>query len=401
MNETKAFAVETQTKAGANSIAVIDVLIALADRKKLIIGLPIAAAILASAISLAVPNLYKSSTKLLPPQQAQSGAAALLSQLGGAAGMVAGAAGIKNPNDLYMGMLRSRTVVDKLISKFDLKKAYDVELLEKARQELTENTIISSGKDGIIEITVIDEDKKRAAQLANSYVAELQTLTQGLALTEASQRRAFFQRQLELAKNNLAAAEMTLKASLDANGVISVDSDSRAIVETVSRVRAQIAAKEIELRAMQSFVTPNNEDYKRVQEQIRSLRAEYDRLQNGSNSPQDEQTPNNKGQVGLGNIKTLREVKYQQMLYEMLAKQYEVARLDEAKDAPVIQVLDVAIEAERKFKPARAIIVGLSSVLGFFAAIAIALLSQAKESAMCNPEQRAKWQKLKSSLRIR
>lgn len=401
MNEFHAIAPETQLAIDSHQTRVIDIVIALLQHKKLIIGLPLIAAVLAAAISFALPNIYKSSTKLLPPQQAQSGAAALLSQLGGPSGAMAGAAGIKNPNDLYIGMLKSRTLGDRLIKKFDLAKGYETHSLEKTRQELGENTMISSGKDGIIEIMVTDEDKKRAAQIANAYVSELQILTQGLALTEASQRRVFFERQLELAKNNLAVAEMTLKVALDINGVISVDSDSRAIVETVSRLRAQIAAKEIELSAMEAFVTTNNQDYKRVQEQIKSLRSEYNQLQNGTQDPQDQLAKTGNKQVGLGNIKILREVKYQQMLYEMLSKQYEVSRLDEAKDALVIQVLDVAIEAEQKFKPARALMVAMAAILGFFAAVASALFLEAQKRAMRVPERAAKWEELKSNVRLR
>ena len=381
-----------------NEFSFMALLIVLAKHKWKIIGLPMAVGLAAVAVSFALPNVYRANTKVLPPQQAQSGAAALLSQLGGVAAV--GAAGIKNPNDLYIGMLRSRTVADNLIKQFDLKRKYDTDSVEKARTTLEENTAIVAGKDGLISIDVEDHDQKFVAKLANSYVDELTKLTRQLAVTEASQRRLFFEKQLELSKDNLASAEMTLKKTLDTRGVISVDSDSRAIVETVGRLRAQISAKEIQLASMQAFVTTNNQEYKRAQEELGSLRSELSKLENGRPELESRSSSTNQ-QVGLENIKILRDVKYHQMLYEMLSKQYEAARLDEAKDGAVIQVLDRAAEPERKFKPKRAILGILAAALAFFATLAWALIKDAQERNATDPESAAQWAQLKSYLRIR
>ncbi|GAB2853439.1 hypothetical protein GCM10027277_22290 [Pseudoduganella ginsengisoli] len=381
--------------------AIIDKLIALSEYKKLIIGFPAVIAIVTVGICLTMKDIYKASTKILPPQQAQSSAAALLSQLGGAASAVAGVAGIKNPNDLFIGMLKSRRVADNLIARYELPKVYENDSMEKVRKRLADNTLISTGKDGVILVEVLDHDKKLAPRLANSYVEELQKLTQAFALTESSQRRVFFERQLALSKDNLAAAELALNRSLEANGVISVDSDSRAIVEMVSRLRAQIAAKEIELNSMRAFVTKDNHEYKRTQEQLSSLRDELNKLQNGNPARALETAAGStKGQEGLKNIKILREVKYHQMLFELLSKQYEAARLDEAKDAPMIQVLDSAIEPERKFKPGRVVIVLTSTMMAFFVALGLALFLAAKKKALRDPELAAKWTQFKRNLRF-
>lgn len=381
-----------------DGINLIQLLTVLAKHKKRLIVLPLVTAIAAAAISLVIPPVYKATTKILPPQQAQSGAAAILSQLGGVAGAAAGAAGIKNPNDLYIGMLTSRRIADRLIEHFDLKKAYDVTSQEVARRKLELNTTITSGKDGLIVIEVEDLDKQRVAQIANGYTDELLKLTKVLAVTEASQRRLFFERQLQISKDNLANAEVALKGSIEKYGVVSVDSDSRAIVETVSRLRAQIAAKEIHLGAMQAFVTPNNQEYKRAQEELISLRAEFSRLQNGSSL--NERAPkNSENQSGLDSIKIVREVKYHQMLYELLSKQYEVARLDEAKDSSIIQVLDSAIEPERRFKPKRAVFVMLFTMFALFVAVLSVFISEAKAKALQVPERAAQWNEFKSHLR--
>jgi len=375
----------------------VSILTVFAKKKRFLIAFPFAVAVVAAAISFVLPNVYKSTVVLLPPQQQQSSAAALLSQLGGVASAAAGVAGLKNPNDLYVGMLGSRTIADKLIAQFDLVKVYRTETLEQARRELDNNTQITSGKDGLITIEVIDKNQKLVAPMANAYVNELLLLTRKLAVTESSQRRKFFEEQLSLAKDNLAKAEVALKRGLETKGVISVDVDSQAIVETIARLRAQISAKEIEINSMSSFVTAANPDFRRSSEELRSLHDQLAKLQNGTNLESDK-TGN---QSGLENIKTLRDVKYYQMLYEILAKQYEIARLDEAKDASMIQVLDPAVQPERKFKPARAIIVILSAILAFIVGAIWVLLVDARDRFRAIPAGREKWDEMASHLSLR
>lgn len=392
MNAQQAIATAPDQASDGSEISIVDLLIVLAKYKKRIVGWTLLAVVGGLALGFALPNIYRGSTKLLPPQSAQSGAGALLAQLGGITG-----GGAKSPNDLYVGILKSRTIADQLIKKYDLTKVYETDSVEKARKILEDSTYISAGKDGLITVEVENKDKKLVARLANSYVDELVALTKVLAVTEAGQRRMFFERQLEISKNKLAAAEMAFKEALELHGVISVDSDSRAIVETLERLRAQISAKEIQLSAMRAFVTTNNQDFKRGQEELNSLRAEFSKLQDGRPGTQSPLAGGKR--QGLENIKILREVKYHQMLYELLSKQYESARLDEARDSSLIQVLDAAIEPERKFKPSRLIIVLLLTTLAFFAAIVSAFISEAKQNALRDPERKAQWDLLGSHLK--
>lgn len=391
--------VRPENEARKHELDLMDVAIILAKNKRTLLTIPFVVAVVATAGSLLMPNEYKANTKILPPQQAQSGAAALLAQLGGVAGAAASAAGVKNPNDLYIGMLKSRSVVDRIISKYDLKKVYDEETLEKTRKKLEENTAIASGKDNLINVEVEDTDPKRAAAMANSYAEELLRLTKVIAITEASQRRLFFERQLASTKDNLANAENSLRAGLDTHGVISVDADSRAVVETASRLRAQIAAKEIQLSSMQAFVTENNNEYKKVREELASLRLQFNRLRTGGEAEGSNDA--NANAAGLENIKLVRDVKYHQMLYELLAKQYEVARLDEAKDASIIQVLDVALVPEKKAKPLRALIVAVSTALAFFMAAGLVLLRESRRREKEEFGSAARWNELKSYLKFR
>ena len=363
-----------------DEISVIDVIVVLSKYKKLITRLPIVATVLTALISLALPNVYKASTKLLPPQQAQSSATALLSQLTGMAGAAAGVTGLKSPSDLYVGMLESRAIADKLIAKFNLKKVYDTDSQEVARKKLNDNTDITSGKDGFITIDVEAQDKSLVAPLANAYADELLQLTKVIAVTEASQRRMFYERELERAKNNLSEAEVKLKRRFDTHGVISVEGESRAAVETVGRLRAQVSAKEIQLNSMRAFVTPSNPDYLLVEQELSSLKAELAKLENGRGKAY-QLSGSESEQSGLESIKILRDVKYYEMLYGLLAKQYEIARLDEAKDPSTVQVLDPAVEPEKKFKPKRTLIVILVGFISSVFAIILAFILDARDRA--------------------
>jgi tyrosine-protein kinase Etk/Wzc len=384
----------------AQGISMLDLIIVLAKYKKLLIGLPLAAALVAAAVSMMLPSVYKASTKMLPPQQAQSGASALLAQLGGAAGLAASVAGMKNPGDMYVGMLKSRTVADKLITRFELKKAYDTDSQEIARMTLEGNTQISAGKDGMITVEVEDKSRLLVAKLANTYVDELQRLSGGLAVTEASQRRLFFERQLETAKDKLANVEMSLKGALDKGGVFSVDAESRAVLETAARLKAQISAKEIQLGAMRPFVTSQHPEFRRIEEELVSLRAELSRLQGA-------QAATGSGQVtqakpsGLDKVQLMRDLKYYQMLYELLAKQYELARLDEAKEPSLVQVLDPAVDPERRSGPKRVLIVLASMVLAALAAVTLAFFLDARQRIMKDPVDAVRWNELKKHLRFK
>jgi tyrosine-protein kinase Etk/Wzc len=389
-------------KAAEEDINIFDFLIVLAKHKKKLVLLPIAGALVSAAIAFSLPNVYQATTKLMPPQQSQSSGAALLSQLGGVAGLAAGAGGLKNPNDLYIAMLKSRTLGDRLVERFNLKALYKTESQEKARNRLLANTTIAAGKDGLITLEFQDKDQKLVAKLANAYIDELFRLTKVLAVTEAGQRRLFYEQQLEQSKNNLAKAEMSLKGAIDTRGVVSVDVESRAILETVGRLKAQVSAKEIQLDAMRPFMTPNHPDIRRLSEELNSLRAELSRLQNGR--PQgagEEAAAAANGQGGLQNVQLLRDMKYYQTLYEILAKQYELARLDEAKDPAVLQVLDPAVEPERKFKPKRLIIVLISTLLTLLAAILWAFGAELRRKTLLSSTYSERLQQLRGHLRSR
>lgn len=363
---------------GQDGVGFAEILAVLAKRKKMILGAALASAIIATGVSMVLPSVYGSTVKLLPPQQAQSSASMLLSQLGGLAGVAAGA-GLKNPADTYVAMLKSRTVADRMIDRFSLKNHYELQSREKTRARLLDSTSVIAGKDGLITVEVEDNNQQLVASIANGYVEELVRLTKTLAVTEAAQRRLFFEQELERSKNNLVKAEIAVKQAIDKHGVISVGTEGRAQVETIARLRAGVSAKEIALDSMKAFITPSHPEYRRAQEELNSLRTELSKLENGRNDQDASATGDRAGNNnGIKNIQLLRDVKYYETLYEVLAKQYEAARLDEAKDSSVIQVLDPAVTPERRMKPKRALIVAVATLLTTIAAVIFAFLLETK-----------------------
>jgi uncharacterized protein involved in exopolysaccharide biosynthesis len=295
-------------------------------------------------------------------------------------------------------MLKSRTVADKLISRFELGKVYDEELVSDTRKRLEKKTSVASGRDGIITIEVDDENPKRAADLANAYVDELINLTKVLAVTEASQRRLFFERQLLQAKDNLTAAEVVARQSLQKGGLAQVDAQGRSMIEVTARLRAQISAKEVQLGAMRTFAAEGNPELQRTQEELQALRRELARVEGSSPI-----VPAGKGEVpgnaGLDNLGRLRTVKYYEFLYELLAKQYELAKIDEAKDATIIQVMDKAIEPDRKSKPPRMLITLISALIALLVSVPGAFVLEALTRRAVNPKKLSRLELLHGYLR--
>lgn len=364
--------------------SLLDALIVLAKHKRLVLGFPIGVAILAALVSVLLPNMYIATARILPPQQGQS-TASILAQLS-AQVIVGGGApslGIRNPNDLYVGMLKSRTVADNLIVRFDLQKLYDKETLSDTRKKLVSRTTITSGRDGIIAVDFEDKDPKRAAAIANSYVEELQGLTTSLAVTEAAQRRLFFENQVKHARNQLVQAEVALRQAIDAKGLAGVDVQTRAILEPSAQLRAQIALREVQVSAIRIFATESHPDIERLKHEIASMKRELSKLEGGyGDTGKSKVSPE-----GLDNLRRFREVKFLERLTELLTQQFEAAKIDEAKDMSIVQVLDRAVEPDKRSKPLRLVIVLVSAFLALAAAVGYVLVRDVIERMKADPEQ--------------
>jgi len=356
---------------------------ALSRRWRLILGITAASAAVALVVSLLLPVYYKAETRILPPQDKGSNLASqLLGQAGGLIAMAGGAAGVKSQGELFVAMTKSRTVLDRMVDRFDLRKLYEGKYREDARKKLVEFlTVREDQKSGIISLTVEDRDPKRAADMANAFVEELKSLAGGLAISEAGQRRMFFEEQIRHTKESLSIAEEEVKGFQQRTGAFQVDAQAKAIIEGIANLRARIAAKEVEAKVLRSFATAQNPDLQRTEEEIRALRTELEKVESGKGRGFDplmsyERMP----AIGTEYLRKLRQLKYNETLYELLVKQFELAKLDEARDAVVIQVIDRAVPPERKSRPKISLIVMMSTFLGFLLSTGVLLTAEIRKT---------------------
>lgn len=381
------------TKSNDDNINLLDYLIVLLKRKKLIIGITLGAAVITAVISLILPKIYRAETRILASQQSSSIASQMMSQLGIVAGLTGSSLGVKSPNDQYIGMLKSRTVTDKIVDRFGLMKLYDVQYREEARKILIEDVLIATGdiNSGIITIAIEDKDPARAADMANALVDELKNLSKGLALTEASQRRLFFEEQLKDIKSSLSKAEESMKGFQEKTGALKLEEQAKAVIVGIANLRAQIAAKEVQLRVMRTYATPQNPDFQKVDDELKGLKSELSKLEAKGGSGHDPLMPTGRmPEVGTEYLRKLRDLKFNEALYELITKQYEAARLDEARDAVVIQIIDAAVSPEKEIKPKKLLIVLITTLTGLFLSIFASFFIEYKEQASADPENKEK-----------
>ena len=383
---------EFRTVSRDDGIDLTELFRALSRRRRLILGITAASAAVALVVSLLLPVYYKAETRILPPQEKGSNLAAqMMGQAGGLIALAGGAAGGKSQGELFVAMTKSRTVLDRMVDRFDLMKLYKGKYREDARKNLVGFLKVQEDrKSGIISLTVEDRDPKRAADMANAFVEELKSLAGGLAISEAGQRRLFFEDQLGQTKMSLARAEEEVKAFQQRTGMFQVDAQARAIIEGIARLRAGIAVKEVEARVVRTFATAQNPDLQRVEEEIRALRAELEKIETSKGEGFDPLMSSGRvPAMGTEYLRKLRQLKYNETLYELLAKQYELAKLDEAKDSVVIQVIDRAVPPERKSRPKRGAIIVVSTILGFlFTAWVLSAMEVRKaDRASCQEER--------------
>jgi len=388
-------------------ISFIDLLVLLTVRRRMIVLVTAVCGIGALLLALILPKEYTAKTTILPPRQNSSIASALTSQmegLGAMAALAGGALGLQNQNDMYVAMLRSSVVEDAMIRRWGLMKEYHCQYLSQARKKFEKHvTINGDGKDNLIHVEVEDRNPQRAAEMANGYIDQFRKLSESLAITEASQRRLFFEQQLEQTKNKLADAEEALKATEQKTGMLQLDSQARALIESAAELRAQIAAKEVQLQMMRSYATSQNASMVEAQEELDGLRAQLARLGgNQDNLGAGLIAP--KGVVpqnGLEYVRKLRDVKYYEAIFDILARQYELAKLDEAKEGALIQTVDPALVPDRPSFPKRGLFTAAGLALGFLLGVGLAFTQAALAHLRKDPETNAKLGFLHSSYRLR
>src|SRR5216684_5133966 len=381
----------------------LEPLIVLARRKFFILWFVLGAAVVSAVVVLLLPSYYTATTKILPPQQNQSMSAAMLSQLGQLAPLIGAAGkdlGIRNPNDMYVAMLRSRTVADNMIKHFNLMSVYRAKTLMDARKDLENATEIVAGKDGIISLSVEDRSPDHAAQMANAYIEELENLTRTLAVTDAGKRRFFFEREVKTVSDELATAELSLKQTEESTGIIQLDSQSKVMLQAYADLRAQVGLKQVQVQSMRSFATAENPDLLRAEQELKALQSQLGRFERGQGGRSSADLALDKVPgAGLEYVRKLREVKYRETLFELLAKQYEASKIDEARDSSVVQVLDLALPPEKKSWPKRGLVVGLTIVLALLLSFPGVHVLEILRRTRDDVRYSARWQLLKMYLR--
>jgi uncharacterized protein involved in exopolysaccharide biosynthesis len=321
-----------------------DLVLPLAQHWRLLVLAPLAAGLAALGISFLLPKTFTSRTVFVPPQHQQSAAASAIAQLGALSGLAGAAAGVKSPADQYVALLQSATVADRLIDRLGLMSVYRAEYRFEARKELASNTRVSLGKkDGLVTIEVDDEEPQRAADVANRYVEELRQLSVELALTESQQRRAFFEAQLKQTRDRLTSAQEALQASGFSQGALKTD--ARAAAEGYARLRAETTSAEIRLQALRKTLADGAPEVLQALSTLGALRAQLSKLETSTDQAD-----------APDYVSKFREFKYQETLFDLFARQYELARLDESREGALIQVVDAAKPAEWKSKPKRVLI---------------------------------------------
>lgn len=372
-----------------DEISLLDLLQTIVDNLRLLVLGPLAVGLVALGISFAIPPTYTATVKFLPPQQQQSSAASMLAGLGALGGLAGGAlGGLKNPADQYLAFMKSNSMQDVLIERFKLLERYDKKYKVDARKELTKIARSASGKDGLITLEVDDKDPQFAADLANAHVEELQKLLGKLAVTEAQQRRAFFEKQLNQVKDKMIAAEQALRATGVSGSALK--SNPTAAVAGVAALKAQVTAQEVKVGAMRGYLAESAPDFKQAMTELANFRAQL------AKQEKDEPTAVD----GQGDyVSKYREFKYQETLFDLFAKQFELAKVDESREGAVIQVLDAAQPPERKAKPQKALVAIIATLAAGFALLLFVFVRQALRNAKQDSEFAQKLSALKASWR--
>ena len=384
-------------------VSLLDVTVLLLANKRFIIRFVLGAAVLGIVVALLLPVRYEAKVMLLPPQQNSSVASALLGQMGnlgglGSLGSLTGGLGLKTPADMYISMLTSRSVEDAMIQRFGLMAEYKLKRMSEVRKEFERRTTAVAGtKDGMIRLTVEDRDPKRAAEMANGYVEEFRKLSSTLAITEAARRRLFFDHELQQAKDDLTVSEEAMQKTQQTTGVLQIDSQARSLIESAAVLRAQVVAKEVQVQSMRSFAAEDNPALILAKQQLAALQSQLNQIA-GSHQDSGSDIVMSKGRVtqaGLEYLRRYRDLKYRETVFELLAKELEIAKLDEAREGEIVQVVDTAVPPDTKSSPHRTLIVLGVTILAFFVATFWVILRQNLNRTFALPENRQRLEAIK------
>lgn len=389
------------------SVGFLELLTWIGQAKRPIALFTAGVAIAALAVAFLLPPVYTATATMLPPaSQQQSGSAAALAALGALGGLAgAGGFGAKTPDELYVALLKSDSVVRGLDERFGLRKRYEADTYETLRKVMPRYVRVGSDKkSGLISVEVEDEDAKFAAELANAHLAEVTKVLGRLAVSEAQLRRMFYEKQLNETKENLVKAEQAMRRVQEKSGVIVLDKQAEALITGAAQVRALIAEREVQLKVLRTSATEQNPDVMRLNSELRALRAELQRMESSGGTPGSAiDLPVGKlPEAGIEYIRARRELKLQETLLESMLRQYEIAKLDEAKEGQTLQAVDVAHPPDRRSRPKRGLIVLGSTLAALIVSMAVAVVRRYGALAReLDPDSARAWHALAGAWRWR
>jgi len=379
-------------------------------RKKIISFAVLSTAVLAVIISLLLPNMYTATARILPPQEPSTGLTALLSQGAGSLSNLASSfIGGSSTADLYVGILKSRTVADVLITKFDLKELYDKTHMKDVYEELADRSQIEvSRPDQIISISIEDRDPVRAAKMANTYVEELDRITRKMNITQGHRKRVFLEKRLEKVKEDLATAEQNLRDFQEKYKLVSLEEQAQVAIEGAAKIKGEIIAAQTELEVLKQFGTERQNEAIMLKSRIAELKRQLAMMEQGNpGKPISKINEKNSNlfipfnelpALSMQLLRLMREAKIQEKVFELVTSQYELAKIEEAKDVNTIQVLDNAVPPDKKSSPKRALIVLAAIFAAFFFAALFAFFQEYLNSLKVHDSKR--YQELAAELKL-
>lgn len=338
--------------------------------------------LLATGIAFLIPNEYQSAAQLMPPDSQSLSNASVLSALSGG-GLILPGAGMsltnqRTPGATYIAILGSRTIQDDIINRFDLRRVYYCKLYVDARKKLTERTtFVEDKKSGVITITVMDHDRYRARDITEAYVEELDKLVNSLSTSSARRERIFLEERLKSIKDGLDFSSHALSQFSSRNATFDPQKQGEATVEAAGKLQGELIAAESELSGLKAQYSDDNVRVRTVRGRINELQSQLRKMSgvgeevDGATLQADQLLPSVRELplLGFTYYDLYRQVAIQETIYETLTKQYELAKVQEAKEIPPIKVLDAPELPEKKSFPHRSIIIALGTLLSAFAAI--------------------------------
>jgi tyrosine-protein kinase Etk/Wzc len=378
----------------------------LAKTKRRVMLLTVGGLSVGMILSFVLKPTFTATATILPPQQSTS-TAALLGQVGSlssAAGLGGGMLGLKSPADMYVGILESRTIADNVIAACNLRQRYKTRTLVDTEAVLQRNSTFESGKDDLIHLSVKDPDPKVASDITNSYLDQLYNMNAKLETGEAVQRIGFYDRRLAEEKHALSDAEEALRNTQQKTGVIQFNGQAASIINSTAQARAQLADRQVALQSIETYATENNPNVIQLQREIAALKSHVTDLEKSQQSVQPGELQIPAGQLpeaALQYERQARELKYHETLFDLLTRQSEAAKMDEAKSAPILQVVDHAIPPDKKSGPSRRLLTLGFAAFGFLLALSWGLVELFLDRLRRVPEQAQKLNEIRSALRFR